>query len=74
MYGLLKRAIEDKHLVELIYLDQKNQITQRKVFPYEIKEKHLRAYCFYRQQYRLFKLDQILSVFPTNSKKHPKSS
>jgi predicted DNA-binding transcriptional regulator YafY len=64
MHGVLMRAMEKKEPVLLIYLDGKNQITQRKVHPFELKGRTLKAYCTLRRQTRLFNLDNILSVFP----------
>ncbi|MBT2756310.1 hypothetical protein J7E71_10130 [Mesobacillus foraminis] len=64
MHGVLMRAMEKKEPVLLIYLDAKNQITQRKVHPIELKGRKLKTYCTLRRQTRLFNLDNILSVFP----------
>ncbi|TCN27795.1 WYL domain-containing protein [Mesobacillus foraminis] len=64
MHGVLMRAMEKKEPVLLIYLDAKNQITQRKVHPFELHGRKLKAYCTLRRQTRLFNLDNILSVFP----------
>ncbi len=64
MHGVLMRAMEKKEPVLLIYLDAKSQITQRKVHPFELKGRTLKAYCALRRQTRLFNLDNILSVFP----------
>ena len=66
MYGVIIRAIEHQHLVQLIYLDAKQKITQRNVQPTEISGTHLKAFCFLRKQIRLFRLDCILAVAPIN--------
>ncbi|WP_404331263.1 WYL domain-containing protein [Mesobacillus maritimus] len=64
MQNILVRAIEQQQLVQIIYLDANQKITQRIVRPYEINEKHLKGFCFLRKQVRLFKLDDILAVSP----------
>lgn len=74
MNGVLLRAIERKQPIQLIYLDDQQQITQRKVLPYEVKDHYLKAHCFLRKQFRLFKLENILSAFPVKQENYPKSS
>jgi predicted DNA-binding transcriptional regulator YafY len=64
MKGLLKRAMDEKLPLEMIYISSKNQITKRIILVKEIKGTTIRAYCFLRKQTRLFKVDQILSILP----------
>jgi predicted DNA-binding transcriptional regulator YafY len=62
MKNVLFRAIEEQQLVQIIYLDATQKITQRTVKPYEITNKHLKGFCFLRKQVRLFILDHILAT------------
>lgn len=50
--------------VELIYLDRKNIITQRKVLVHSIKGDRVRAYCLDRCAPRMFITANILAVHP----------
>ncbi|WP_053361931.1 hypothetical protein [Bacillus sp. FJAT-27251] len=73
MNGVLQRALEANQPVQLIYLDARSKITQRKVLPREMEGNMLRAHCFLRNQTRLFNTDNILSVFPADKKRWQKS-
>ncbi|WP_191561665.1 hypothetical protein [Metabacillus idriensis] len=65
MKGLLERSKEQQTPVEIIYLSDKGAITHRTVIVNKVKENHIKAFCFSKQQVRIFKLDNILSVSKT---------
>jgi len=70
MDGLLIRSIEEHIPLEMIYLAENQEITQRKLIVKEVNEEYIVAYCLLRKQIRIFKRDNILSIMP-NSKKNP---
>jgi predicted DNA-binding transcriptional regulator YafY len=64
----LMKALNDKQPVEIIYISDKQIITQRTVLVNEMNQHTIRAYCYLRKQSRLFKIQNILSVFPIKQK------
>lgn len=62
MMVLLKWSQENQKCINIIYQDDKNQITQRIIRVLAINNSSIRAYCYYRKAQRLFKLDNILSA------------
>jgi predicted DNA-binding transcriptional regulator YafY len=56
--------MEDKIPLEMIYLSEDNQISQRKLLVKEVNNEYIRAYCLLRKQVRIFKRDNILSIMP----------
>ncbi|MEC0763205.1 hypothetical protein P8898_12690 [Bacillus haynesii] len=63
MFTLLYRSIEDRFPVEIIYM-KKSGFSKRAIFVKEIKNGYVKAFCFQKQQIRMFKMESILSVFP----------
>lgn len=68
MKSILFKALKEKEPVELIYISGNKVITQRIIKVLAIKDSNVRAYCYTRKQYRTFKLEQILSLFPVRKK------
>lgn len=68
MQRFLMKALNEKQPVEIIYLSDKQVVTQRTVLVNEMNLHTIRAYCFLRKQSRLFKINNILSVFPIKQK------
>ncbi|NYV67298.1 hypothetical protein HYI36_18665 [Bacillus sp. Gen3] len=64
MKGLLLRAIETHEKLEMIYLSNKGEITQRVIRVEKVGVQSIRAYCYTRKQVRTFKLSNILSIAP----------
>jgi len=64
MQNILFRAIEQQQLVQIIYLDANQNISQRMVNPLEVTDKYLKGFCYLRKQVRHFILDQILAASP----------
>ncbi|EIJ77541.1 hypothetical protein MGA3_17627 (plasmid) [Bacillus methanolicus MGA3] len=46
----------------MIYLSNKNEISQRKIKVVDISSNTFRAYCFTRRQPRIFKISNVLSI------------
>jgi predicted DNA-binding transcriptional regulator YafY len=69
MDGLLLRSIEENISLEMIYLSEDQQISQRKLIVKEINDEYIRAYCLLRNQIRTFRRDNILSIMPNNRSK-----
>lgn len=64
MKGILLRAADSKNPLELIYINNDNQISQRIIKVLGVNDNQIKAYCYTRRQFRTFKLDNILSVAP----------
>ncbi|MEH7115485.1 hypothetical protein V7124_24460 [Neobacillus niacini] len=69
MDGLLLHSIEENIPLEMIYLSEDQQISQRKLIVKEINDEYIRAYCLLRNQVRTFRRDNILSIMPNNRSK-----
>ncbi len=64
MKGLLLRAVETHEKLEMIYLSNKGEITQRIIQVEKVGDQSFRAYCYSRKQVRTFKQSNILSIAP----------
>ncbi|WP_462409012.1 hypothetical protein [Neobacillus sp. Marseille-QA0830] len=64
MDSLITRSMEEHIPLEMIYLADNQQITQRKLIVTEVNDEYIRAYCLLRQQIRTFKRDNILAIMP----------
>lgn len=64
MKGLLLRAASSEAVLEMIYLDNKGSISQRRIKVLAVGEESFRAYCSIRKQQRNFLIRNILSVGP----------
>ncbi|WP_406945779.1 hypothetical protein ACJA3J_05885 [Halobacillus sp. SY10] len=69
MNGILNRAAGCKMSLEMIYIDGKGNMTQRKIRVVEVRESNVLAYCYNRKKVRSFRLDGILSVYPYKERK-----
>ncbi|MGG1396292.1 hypothetical protein ABE288_00105 [Bacillus salipaludis] len=69
MEGLLYRSIEEHLPLEMIYLSENQQLSQRKLIVKEINDEYIRAYCLLRKQVRTFRRENILSIMPDTSSK-----
>lgn len=70
MEGLLIRSIEQHMPLEMIYLADNQEITQRTLIIREVTDEYIKAYCLLRNQVRTFKRDNILSIMPEARTKH----
>jgi predicted DNA-binding transcriptional regulator YafY len=68
MNSLLKRSLESGETLEMIYLSNNNEISQRKIKVIEIYAETFRAYCFTRRQPRIFKISNVLSIGPVRKR------
>ncbi|MEH7342782.1 hypothetical protein V7122_02660 [Bacillus sp. JJ1532] len=67
MRSLLLKAAASGGILEMIYLDCKGNISQRKIKVLSVNKESLRTYCYVRKQQRTFKISNILSVGPVRS-------
>lgn len=68
MKGILLRAVTDKKPLEMIYMSRDNQISQRVIKVIAVNDSKVKAYCYLKKQYRIFNMDNILSVAPARKK------
>lgn len=64
MKGILLRAVTDKKPLEMIYMSKDNRISQRVIRVIAVNDTKVKAYCYTKNQYRVFNIDNILSVAP----------
>ncbi|MDN3015042.1 hypothetical protein PH210_02345 [Paenibacillus sp. BSR1-1] len=70
MDGLLIRSIEENIPLEMIYLAENQELSQRSLIVKEISDEYIRAYCLLRKQIRTFKRENILSIMPESHSKN----
>lgn len=62
MKGLILRSIEQESQLEIIYMNEKGQISQRIIKVLEMNDTYIKAYCYLRRAKRIFKIDNLLSA------------
>jgi predicted DNA-binding transcriptional regulator YafY len=70
MEGIFLRSIEENIPLEMIYLSDDNQLSQRKLIVKEVNAEYIRAYCLLRKQIRTFRRQNILSIMPETIPKY----
>jgi predicted DNA-binding transcriptional regulator YafY len=70
MDGLFMRSIEKNIPLEMIYLADNQELSQRRLIVKEVHDEYIRAYCLLRKQMRTFKRENILSLMPESRTKH----
>ncbi|MBS4172602.1 hypothetical protein [Bacillus sp. FJAT-49736] len=68
MKGILLRALETGARLEMIYVSNKNEITQRKIKVLSVEIDSFRAFCYLRKEQRTFMLKNVLSIAPERVK------
>lgn len=69
MIGVLKRALERRETIQIMYLDRKGNLSHRYVTVHALNDKYAICYCHYKKERRMFKLENILSALPLYRKK-----
>ena len=62
MNSLLMRSLKENKPIEMIYLAANNEITHRKIIVKELHDSYFKAFCYLRNDNRLFKYENILSA------------
>lgn len=62
---ILKKAIESNEVIEIIYQNNKGEISQRRIQVIKVNEEFFSVYWFTSKQQRTFKFSNILSMGPT---------
>ncbi|MEE6134599.1 hypothetical protein [Priestia sp. GS2] len=62
----LKQAYNDNSKLEIMYINQKDQVSQRIIRVLELHEHTVKAYCYKKRSLRFFKIENILSGQLTN--------
>ncbi len=70
-YGIIKRAIQEKRILEFDYISPDSGISSRKVEPYKLYFKsstwYLKCYCLKKKSERLFRLSRMKNIVLTES-------
>jgi predicted DNA-binding transcriptional regulator YafY len=61
---LFIRSLTEQSPIEIIYMAQHKQSTKRKIIVKKMNLDSIVAYCFLRKQFRTFRIEYILAVFP----------
>ena len=69
MKGVLLRAEASGIVLEMIYQNEKGEISQRRIMVLTVNEELFKAYCYTRRQQRTFKLSNVLSIGPVRKMK-----
>lgn len=64
MLNTIKKSMQRNQLLEMMYMDDKGNITKRMVKPFKADKDSLAAYCFLRKSKRTFKIDNVLALVP----------
>jgi predicted DNA-binding transcriptional regulator YafY len=62
MVDYFLRASRDRNIIINIIYSKGNEITQRNIRVIDIKDGNVKAFCYLRDQTRIFKIDSILSA------------
>lgn len=62
MIDYFLRASRDRNIIINIIYSSGNEITQRNIRVLDIRNGNVRAFCYLRDQIRLFKIESILSA------------
>lgn len=62
MKTILLKNLEEGTPLEIIYLSEKEHISQRRISIIDMKDDNIKAFCFLRQTKRTFKISNILSA------------
>ncbi|MFQ6391319.1 WYL domain-containing protein [Priestia aryabhattai] len=57
----LRKAFREQKNMEIMYLDQHNNVTQRFIRILKLNDKTVKAYCYHKKSLRIFKIDNMLS-------------
>ncbi|WP_102346851.1 hypothetical protein [Bacillus sp. Marseille-P3661] len=68
MLKILKNALKDHTLVEIIYVTKNGVISQRIIYVKAITENNIKSFCYLRKRIRIFKIENILAVLPYQKK------
>lgn len=64
MLKTLDKSIKRNQVLEMIYIDDSDQITKRRIKPFKSDKDLFAAYCFLRKSRRTFKFDNVLALVP----------
>lgn len=64
MKGIILRAVSNGEMLEMIYQDNKGNISQRRVKVLSVNDESFRVYCYSRRQQRTFLMRNVLSIGP----------
>ncbi|MFZ3589292.1 hypothetical protein ACOI1C_08355 [Bacillus sp. DJP31] len=68
-FQTLNRIHESNKLAEIIYLSASGDLSHRAVIVKKVTPYYFQGYCLLRKTNRTFSLQNILSVYPKNSKR-----
>ncbi|MDA1478416.1 hypothetical protein [Bacillus changyiensis] len=69
MDSMLKRSLEERTALDMIYMRRDGRISKRSIIVHQINEGYIRAYCFKSRQTKTFTTENILAVSPADQKK-----
>ncbi|MDQ0350710.1 putative DNA-binding transcriptional regulator YafY [Alkalibacillus filiformis] len=64
MNQLFQKSLQDRRKLEMVYMDSKNNITQRTVRIVKMDDDRILAFCYTKKKVRSFKKENILAIHP----------
>jgi predicted DNA-binding transcriptional regulator YafY len=71
MEKTLRKALNDKRPVQIIYKTDAEVFTKRTILITTIENDYIKAYCYLRNQFRTFRTENILAAFTENHSMFP---
>jgi len=66
MESILKRSLNDKTALDMIYIKKDGTISKRSVVVHQINQDYIRAFCFKSRQIKTFCIENILAINPVD--------
>ncbi|MEK3933999.1 transcriptional regulator [Sporosarcina sp. FSL W7-1349] len=65
---MLERSVKYGEMLDMMYMDGKGNVSQRRIKVQRVGELTLWAYCYARESNRTFTIDNILALVPVTRK------
>ncbi|GAA0461953.1 hypothetical protein GCM10008935_16790 [Alkalibacillus silvisoli] len=64
MNHMLQKSLSNRCKLEMVYIDSKNNMTQRTVRIVKIYDDRMLGFCYLKKKVRSFKKENILAIYP----------
>lgn len=58
------KSMQHSQIAEIIYMNNKGEISKRRVKVFSVSNDSFQGYCFYRGKKRTFKIENVLAFVP----------
>lgn len=70
MLVMIEKSIQSHRLLDMVYLSECGQVSQRRIKVLKMKKDFIYAFCFLRQSTRSFRVNNILALEPVATKRN----